>query len=631
MHDLAVSWPNVDWWLAVNPGLPIEAYLPSWFLSQMGRGDVRLPGRTLGARARIEHATSLHTRKAAAAAAQQPSVAQPAQPVTAFDPLRGSRRVTPLPVRRPIEPETVIEPEPVLDSDPVLERIRPPFDRRMVIDGETVPDHEIAPVPPPRRLLDAPPGMPIASPPLPPAPPLSPPHASPAPPLSPPLASPAPPLSPPHASPAPPLSPPHASPAPPLSPPHASPPPLIPPASTPPASYPTLPQPPNLPQLPPLIPHRTQPPVMPPPPPSAPGPPPAETYDIFTPEPLTRRDLPPEPVPDAAAQTDDLRSPADGDADARHAIAFEPANTVEESLLNAAEEGSTDRFLSTLLLAKVLVPDWLGESVDPINWRTEDIGGVPHLIVFTSKERMLERLGEDAIGSWIKFTRLIRSWPSSNLSFVVNPDTPVGAALPGGEVLALASWAAELGLGDEPEPEPASVPESPPRPVPEVRAQGPVMMQKPISPEQLSYYLERNYDRASGFVYRAAELDHLTTPEQLYYALGLSYAGSSFKPDAAEVYVLRWAAHRGNLYRIPYGGQHEAAMRAMEGWVIERPPFRGNGFAPSETSDVVAEFKVDSARLPHGAQLWRMDREGNERLIALLDSDGPRWRRVDQP
>jgi hypothetical protein len=370
-------------------------------------------------------------------------------------------------------------------------------------------------------------------------------------------------------------------------------------------------------------------PLSPPPQTPVASPPPAETYDIFTPEPLTRRDLPPEP--DAAETTDDLRPPADGDGDGRHAIAFEPANTVEESLLDAAEEGSTDRFLSTLLLAKVLVPDWLGESIDPTNWRSEDIGGVPHLVVFTSNERMHERLGDDTMGSWIKFTRLIRSWPGSSLSFVVNPDTPVGAALPGGEVLALASWATELGLGDEAESEPpSSAPESPPRPVPEVRAQGPVMMQKPISPEQLSYYLERNYDRVSGFVYRAAELDHLTTPEQLYYALGLSYAGSSFKPDAAEVYVLRWAAHRGNLYRIPYGGQHEAAMRAMEGWVIERPPFRGNGFAPSETSDVVAEFKVDSARLPHGSQLWRIDREGNERLIALLDSDGPRWRRVDQ-
>ncbi len=43
-----------------------------------------------------------------------------------------------------------------------------------------------------------------------------------------------------------------------------------------------------------------------------------------------------------------------------------------------------------------------------------------------------------------------------------------------------------------------------------------------------------------------------------------------------------------------------------------------NGFAPSESSDVVAEFKIDSTRLPHGAQLWRLNSEGIETLIALF-------------
>jgi hypothetical protein len=111
----------------------------------------------------------------------------------------------------------------------------------------------------------------------------------------------------------------------------------------------------------------------------------------------------------------------------------------------------------------------------------------------------------------------------------------------------------------------------------------------------------------------------------MYQAFGLGYPGSPFKPSDDEVYVLRWTAYRPNLYRIPYGGRDEAGMRAMQGWMIERPPFRGNGFAPSESSDVIAEFKVDSARLPHGAQMWRMTREGQETLVALLDADGPRW------
>jgi hypothetical protein len=309
-----------------------------------------------------------------------------------------------------------------------------------------------------------------------------------------------------------------------------------------------------------------------------------------------------------------------------------PANSVEESLLEAAEAGSTDRFLSTLLLARVLIPGWDGdEPLDAAEWATNDLPDGLHLIVFTSHERMAEHLGADVQGSWIKFTKLIRSWPGPSIAFAVNPEAQIGATLPGDEVVQLASWAAESGLGadDLEEAAAGSADEEAPAPRPtfEPQAQtGPIMMQKPITPEQLSYYLERGYDRVSGFVHRAGEVAHLTSPEQLYLALGLNYAGSSFDPHATEAYVLRWRAYRANLYRIPYGGQHEAAMRAMEGWVIERPPFRGNGFAPSETNDVIAEFKVDSARLPHNAQIWRLHGEGEEELIAVLDADGPRWR-----
>nr|WP_330186445.1 SseB family protein [Dactylosporangium sp. AC04546] len=350
-------------------------------------------------------------------------------------------------------------------------------------------------------------------------------------------------------------------------------------------------------------------------------------------EPLAASPAPTSPAPASSP------APADREAAPKRpdpaAIAnFQPANTTERELFEAVQANNTDRFLSTLLLAKVLVPYWDGEgAVAPQNWRTEHMNGVPHLVVFSSQDRMEDRLGEDALGSWIKFTRLIRQWPPGDqLAFAINPESPAGAVLPGSEVIQLATWAAEMGLGvDEPEePYAPAKPheEAQPRPAFEPPASGgQLVMQKPISPEQLSYYLERNYDRVSGFVHRASEVAHLQTPEQLYNALGLGYAGSSFKPDADESYVLRWIAYRGDLYRIPYGGSSQEAMRAMEGWVIERPPFRGNGFAPSETSDVIAEFKVDSARLPHDAELWRLRRDGRQELIARLDADGPNWRK----
>jgi len=153
-------------------------------------------------------------------------------------------------------------------------------------------------------------------------------------------------------------------------------------------------------------------------------------------------------------------------------------------------------------------------------------------------------------------------------------------------------------------------------------------MQRTIAAAQVSMYLERGYDRVCGFVHRASELSHLSKPIELYRALGVLYSGSPFRSDDAEVYVLRWPAHLLGLYRIPFGGQGEEAMHAMQGWMIERAPFRGNGFAPSESSDVVAEFKIDSTRLPHGAQLWRLNSEGIETLVALFDADGTRWRKI---
>ncbi|MFF0379516.1 SseB family protein [Actinoplanes missouriensis] len=321
------------------------------------------------------------------------------------------------------------------------------------------------------------------------------------------------------------------------------------------------------------------------------------------------------------------------------AVEFVPANDVERDLQDAADAGNTDVFLSTLLLANVLVPvashsrpgSSPGES--GFAFLPEDVDGEKFLIVFTSKDRLSDHFGEPTRTVGVRFYELIRNWPDPAWSFAVNPGTPVGAKYPGAQIIALANWATEAGLGAEPAEGPVADEAVSPVPAPEPasdEAQSATVMQKTIAAEQVDYYLDRGYDRVAGFVHRASEVEHLRTPGELFGALGLYYDSSPFQPDAKEAFVLRWPAYRPSLYRIPYGGQNEQALRAMDGWVIERPPFRGNGFAPGEGRDVIAEFKVDSVRLPHGAQLWRIDADGNERMLAIFDADAPLWRRVGE-
>ena len=116
-----------------------------------------------------------------------------------------------------------------------------------------------------------------------------------------------------------------------------------------------------------------------------------------------------------------------------------------------------------------------------------------------------------------------------NWAFAVNPGTPVGATLPGAQIKALAAWAADVGLTDD-DPDDRGADRAT---APAVPPTSTIIMQKPIAPSQVDYYLERGYDRASGLRapgHRGRAPAHARASSMP--TLGLSYTGSPFERDA---------------------------------------------------------------------------------------------------
>ncbi|GAA2126487.1 SseB family protein [Actinomadura napierensis] len=152
-----------------------------------------------------------------------------------------------------------------------------------------------------------------------------------------------------------------------------------------------------------------------------------------------------------------------------------------------------------------------------------------------------------------------------------------------------------------------------------------LVMQKVLRREHVQHYLEGGYDLVAGYVHRLQDVAELNTPAALIRGLGLVYEGSPFSPGDEEIFVIRWPAVKPSLFRRPLGGIDEWSMGIIPGgWVIEKAPFPGSGYAPGD-GPAVPEFKIESQRLPHGAELYRLDAGARESLVAAYDADLRRW------
>lgn len=180
------------------------------------------------------------------------------------------------------------------------------------------------------------------------------------------------------------------------------------------------------------------------------------------------------------------------------------------------------------------------------------------------------------------------------------------------------------GQGERSDTAARSEPVTRPQKVPEGLSEV-VVMQKVVRPEHVQHYLEGGYDLVAGYVHRLQDVREIRSPAAMVRALGLVYEGSPFSHADEQIFLLRWPAVKPALFRRPLGGIDEWSMGIIPGgWVIERAPFPGSGYAPGE-GPAIPEFKIESQRLPHGAELHRLDARGARTVVAVYDADLRRW------
>jgi hypothetical protein len=121
-------------------------------------------------------------------------------------------------------------------------------------------------------------------------------------------------------------------------------------------------------------------------------------------------------------------------------------------------------------------------------------------------------------------------------------------------------------------------------------------MRKVIPPRMVGPYMSGQRGVIAGYVHRVRDVT-IRNPADACYALGLSYEGSDFKPDMAEMYFLCWQA------------------REIDGYV----PVSVRGAAGR------VEFYLEPIQIPVGTTLCRLTDDGED---AIARYDGLAWRRA---
>ncbi|MHB1064872.1 MAG: hypothetical protein ACYC1Z_10385 [Georgenia sp.] len=130
-----------------------------------------------------------------------------------------------------------------------------------------------------------------------------------------------------------------------------------------------------------------------------------------------------------------------------------------------------------------------------------------------------------------------------------------------------------------------------------------IVLQKAVTPQLSTAYVERGLDRVFGYVVPAADVAGITTTAGLFELHGLGFSGTPFAPEKPIDVLHLPTPPTAGLVRAT-GGNDDAGRQATDGPILDRPPFTGTGLATVE--DVITPLSwLEHTRLTPGTRLWR--------------------------
>jgi hypothetical protein len=150
------------------------------------------------------------------------------------------------------------------------------------------------------------------------------------------------------------------------------------------------------------------------------------------------------------------------------------------------------------------------------------------------------------------------------------------------------------------------------------------LIQKAITPQLSNAYLTAGWDRVSGFVVEASTVAFATTPAQLFDVHALGFPGSPFSPDDPFVDVIRFPARATMRLENATGGVDQKTRALTGGPFVDRPPFKGTGFAPV-AGHIVPVWWMRHTRVVPNTQLVRVFADGTEKLLAVFANIADGW------